>query len=361
MSDSESDSESDGKSESDPKKRSRAWCVTWNGYTEDRDVPALMAWTCSYIVATREVGKAGNAHIQGYVYFEEAKSLQTMKDKFSRSAHWLKAIGSAQQNRDYCLKGDQSKKEWRKHKTTGPNYGSNVNIICERGKLPANQQQKGASPSELIDASIDAIERKCLDEVAPHLKHRISSYEYFIAARKRARRNLVDLPGERGTHHEWHSGVPGAGKTKFFRDRYPNSYELDITDKWWDEYDDHSVVIIPDLHPKDAGRRPTLCKQLLDQVPFRAQQKNDKSHMIRPKKVIFLSNYEPDECWGGIDLEAIESRIAQGRYHWPLRYGEPGWAVPDEVLRRHPPTEADTDDAIKRGISKAESDINWDL
>lgn len=85
--------------------RSRAWCFTLNNYS-DEDVLTFQAMECDYIVFGKEVGESGTPHLQGYVYFANARSLKSVK-KINAKMHLEPAKGSSKQNFDYCTKQDK--------------------------------------------------------------------------------------------------------------------------------------------------------------------------------------------------------------------------------------------------------------
>lgn len=95
---------------SNPTTRSRGWCYTWNNYTED-DWKNIVEWsdteTQQYVVG-KEVGASGTPHLQGYVYFKNAKTFKQMKDKWGQ-VHWEKAKGKPDDNFKYCSKDNDYK------------------------------------------------------------------------------------------------------------------------------------------------------------------------------------------------------------------------------------------------------------
>lgn len=90
-------------------ERARGWVLTLNNYTED-EVTQLHntldhTVTCDYWILGREVGEQGTPHIQGYVYWKNAKSFNTTKDLLSNDRiHIEKAKAGPGINRSYCAK-----------------------------------------------------------------------------------------------------------------------------------------------------------------------------------------------------------------------------------------------------------------
>ena len=81
-----------------------------------------MAEYSKYVVCGREIGSEnGTPHLQGFVYFENKKSLNQVKEIHS-TAHWEAMRGTVNQAAEYCQKeGD----------------------YFEAGTRPLNQAEKG--------------------------------------------------------------------------------------------------------------------------------------------------------------------------------------------------------------------------
>lgn len=83
--------------------RSRGWCFTINN-DRYKDLKELITLCDSdYLIFGFEKGKSGTSHIQGYLYFDNARSFQSIK-RFLPRAHIEPAKGTPEQNHDYCTK-----------------------------------------------------------------------------------------------------------------------------------------------------------------------------------------------------------------------------------------------------------------
>jgi len=83
-------------------QRARGWCFTINN-DKFTDLEDLVDCDCTYLIIGFEKGKDGTRHIQGYVYFENARSFNSIK-RFLPRAHIEPAKGTPEHNQDYCSK-----------------------------------------------------------------------------------------------------------------------------------------------------------------------------------------------------------------------------------------------------------------
>lgn len=96
------------------RERSRGWTVTWHtneSWTETRINSALKALTkdatVMYTCHQWEQGEqTGAKHVQGYIYFKNAREMAAVKRKLGETVHLEAAKGSAKQNRAYCSKDE---------------------------------------------------------------------------------------------------------------------------------------------------------------------------------------------------------------------------------------------------------------
>lgn len=86
-----------------------------------------------------------------------------------------------------------------------------------------------------------------------------------------------------------------------------------MCNKWWDNYQDESVILIEDF---DKNHK-VLCHHLkiwADRYGFRAEKKNG-TVVIRPIKIIITSNYSINEIWEEEqDREPIQRRFKEIMY-----------------------------------------------
>jgi len=269
--------------------KSYGWCFTVNNYTPDLELE-IQHWDCAYLVYGHEIAPTTNTpHLQGYVFFSSQKSFETMKKKFSATAHWIPAKGSALQNHKYCSKES--------------------NGVFEKGKRPLNAKEKGQCEKERWSEIIRLCQAGDWDTIQTdhpvEYGKRLKTLEYINKKRKR---DLSTLDGD--MEHEWLVGATGSGKSRSVRDRYDRKelYIKDPTTAWWDGYDGQPVVCIDDFDKFQVKQGGDM-KRWLDRYSFQAQFKGGMEE-IRPKKIIVTSQYYPSEIWDDLKtVDAITRRV----------------------------------------------------
>lgn len=291
--------------------RCRGWCITINNFTED-DVLNCMAVEeqSQYWVFGNEVGESGTPHIQGYVYFNNAKTFDQVRMLFDNRAHIEQQSKKSSFSRasNYCKKGEQSKAEWNEEHENGPNFGLNADWY-EGGQLPADQATKGKRGLEAIHERWELAKAGRFEDLPPE---NLAKYEaIYFAYRKVEDRPVLD--------NKWIFGPSGKGKSRGIREEYAGRedqlYWKDPKTQWWDGYTDQECVIIEDLDPRfEIG---WFMKMWTDHYKFRGQIKGG-SRMIRPKRVVVTSQYSIDQVFH-TDFEetaAIFRRFKDNIYKW---------------------------------------------
>lgn len=75
--------------EDDSPSKSRGWQFTWNNYT-DEDIEYLKNLTYEYICWGKEIGTLGTPHLQGFIYFANARPFNSVR-KILKNNHIEKA------------------------------------------------------------------------------------------------------------------------------------------------------------------------------------------------------------------------------------------------------------------------------
>jgi len=262
--------------------RSRGWVFTINNYTED-EIETVKSLTRGsvYVIAGFEVGKkTGTPHIQGYVYYTNARSYSAMKDRIGRS--WVKAAkGTGVQNQAYCSKqGDV----FVEHGVP-PKQGERTDI-----EAVYDQLRDGASMRTILEGDNNL---QCLQIAEKYLKY------------KEEERDFV-------TEIKVYWGPPGAGKTRAAREWLgEDTYTCNrTTSKFWDGYDAHQGVLIDDF-------RADWCKfvELLgitDRYAYRVEVKGS-ARQLRARKIAITSPFHPRDWYpnSSEDIDQLLGRISE--------------------------------------------------
>lgn len=238
--------------------RSRAWCFTINNY-ESRDAyKSAMADLAKYVVLGFETGESGTDHIQGYIYFENARTFSSMKKLLPR-AHLEVAKGTPEQASNYCKKdGDY----WECGEL--PNQGKRTDIDEIREVVKTTGKMRDVVNSATSYQSVKMAEQ--------------------ILKYHEKKRNWK-------TEIRWYYGASGTGKSKLADEEMPDAYTAMETGKWWEGYDAHEDVIIDDMR-KDFLKYHSLLR-LLDRYAFRVEAKGN-SRQFLAKRIIITTAFPPE-------------------------------------------------------------------
>lgn len=284
------------------KKKSRAYCFVLHGYSAEEE-EAVKAWDCVYLIFGHEIAPTtGSPHLQGYVYWENPRSLSGLKT-LNRRINWRPCKGSPEQNVVYCSKdGDD---------------------VFEKGIRPLSNIEKGQTEKDRWENAFVAVKENRIEDVDADIKGRfLKSIEYAVQRERVSKRKLVTLDD---LQHEWHVGPPGTGKSRTARAENPDAYIKDPTMSWWDGYLDEDVVIIDDFDKFQVKQGGDM-KRWLDRYPFQAPIKGGYN-LIRPRKIIVTSNYSPQDIWDDqLTVEAINRRVKI--IHYPQQGGAGGGGSP---------------------------------
>lgn len=276
--------------------RARGYCFTLNNYSEEEE-QAIKEWKVQYLTVGREVGQSHTPHLQGYVYFADAKTLTALK-KIQSRAHWEKAYGTPDQAALYCQKEHD---------------------FYEIGERPKTQEEKGQGEKRAWADAFTAVQEGRLEDVRPDiLCTRLSSIEYAVERVRQSKLKIATLDDE--FICEWHYGPAGTGKSAFVRAKYPDAFIKDPTKGWWDGYKGEEVVIIEDWDPFQYKQGGDL-KRWLDRYPFQAEVKRGYQK-IRPRLIIVTSQYTIAECFN--DQQAIDAISRRSRLVIYYLGDEPG-------------------------------------
>lgn len=263
---------------------SKNWCFTLNNYTE-AEVAFLTTITekedsvIRFVAFAHELGSLEETpHLQGYLCCKHSVRMTQLKKLLPR-AHLEKMKGRIDQSAAYCSKQSELQKFGIEPKPPGP-----------------SEKNRWAQTLEHAKSSQ-------LDEIEPDIRIR-----YYNTLNRIARDYAPPPQTIDGLlSNEWIWGPPGSGKSRRAREENPNCY-IKSLNKWWENYNGEDVVLIDDFQP--GFHMEYFIKIWSDRYPFRADIKNS-SALIRPQRIIVTSNYSIEQCFQGVDCEAVKRRFVE--------------------------------------------------
>jgi len=265
-------------------QKSRAFVITWNNYDED-SINRIKGLNPRYMIVGKEIAPTtGTPHLQGYIYFENAKSINVVRKKLS-GANVDVAKGSAEQNKVYCSKeGD----------------------YVEEGEIP--KQGKRVDLDRIKD---EVMNGKKVDDIAVenpdtfHKYGRTLSKLEDIAFRKKYREWM--------TMGYWYWGPTGVGKShKAYEGFTPDThYVWKLNDNnWQDGYTGQKIVIINDFRGEIKYNE---LLNLLDKWPHWIPRRGREPAPFLAEKVIITSSLRPSDIYNRRheedSLEQLQRRL----------------------------------------------------
>jgi hypothetical protein len=216
---------------------------------------------CKYMVYGNEVGESGTPHRQGTIQFKNPRAEKGVRELL-KGAH-VEICKDLQASIKYCKKDGK---------------------FVERGTAPLTSKAAGDAEKDRWE-KIKAAGRQGPDawEDLPakdYVQHKKFLEREYDAQTKKRKFETMDYH-DKDTPHVWCYGESGTGKSRFYREKYPDAY-LKMCNKWWDGYQDEETVIIEDLDSKHDVLGHHL-KIWGDRYPFLAERKGG-AMKIRPKR-----------------------------------------------------------------------------
>jgi len=265
--------------------RSRAWVYTLFSTDGNPQVPDLPG-NCQYHVFQYEVcPTTGKTHIQGYLYFQDAKSDKTL-EKFLPGAYKQPRHGTHDEAREYSMKAA----------TRAPAEDGYEPGPFEFGQPPAQ-----GTRTELSLACQTAQE-KGLQAAAQEYPETFVKFHRGLAALLVHTAPPPRVPPKVTVL----IGSPGSGKTRYAYDLDPALYTPMIGNgMWFDGYDGQKTVLFDDFY----GEIPySFLLRLLDRYPLQVPIKGGSAHWT-PTHIILTSNKEVTSWYA--DTAALSRRISE--------------------------------------------------
>lgn len=255
--------------------RARAYCFTLNNYTDD-EIEKIKGMDCRFLQFGKEVGASGTPHLQGYVYFDNAKSLPAVKKLLGKRVHLEVARGSVADNVRYTGKdGDVYRSG------NPPNQGERTDL-----EDYADRIKNGARVDDI------AMEKP----MVYHQYGRTLSKIEDLVLRRRYRTEM--------TIGVWYYGETGVGKSHVAFEGYDprTHYNWKYDGGWQDGYTGQEVVIVNEFR----GQIP-MCDllMLVDKWPYELRRRGREPVPFLAKKVIVTSSLPPDEVYHNMGLDKV--------------------------------------------------------
>jgi hypothetical protein len=271
-------------------ERYRAFTFTLNNYS-DTEQAEIRSLSYQYLVYGREVGEKGTPHLQGYIYFKNAKTLGACIKYMPKRSHIEIAISDTAHNHKYCTKdGD----------------------FEEHGTRPMTAKEKGEMEVARYKRTWDLAKSGDFEEIDPDIRVRL------YGTIKRIRFDYLPLPTSQvKMDFHWWYGPSGTCKSRTALRDNPDAY-LKLKNKWWDGYTSQPCVIIEEWSPDEVPQLHQMLKKWCDHHPFAAEIKGGLTN-LRPPKIIILSNYTMLACFG-YDTEGVykplKRRLKVREFSW---------------------------------------------
>lgn len=243
-----------------PKQRSRAWSFTLNNWRSLEFFNIVKTVGYSYLIMGLEMGKKGTMHLQGYVYFKDAK-LGSKMQKLIPRAHLEASRGTADDNIKYCSKDG---------------------IFYEFGTRPRQGQR-----NDLQDICDMVLNKVPMITIAT--EHPGSFIRYSKGIEKLQSLVMTERTNKPTVY--WIYGPTGCGKTRYATTISTSFYIKDHT-QWWDGYKQQDVIVIDDFD----GRWPFRdLLRLLDRYPYQGQYKGGYIQINSPH-IVITCDRSIEEC-----------------------------------------------------------------
>ena len=287
--------ESLGESFTKTTSRSRKWCFTLNNYSQEdmNNLERLVPEMAVYLIYGKEVAPTtGTPHLQGFVYFRQAISMNTIKKNInSQTIHLEIARGTFSENITYCSKSGD---------------------VVELGRRPLDPQEKGQIQKERWTTTRRCAESGEWTNIDDELYIRYVKNLEWIHKKCLIQKDF-EGSGDLKDRNLWLYGPTGCGKSYTahkLAELMRSELYLKMLNKWWDGYTDQKIVLIEEIDPETGKYLASLMKKWCDKWAFTAECKGTVAKQIRPQYVIVCSNYPIEEVFPNqSDWEPIKRRF----------------------------------------------------
>ncbi len=286
-------------------KRSRSW--TWTFFHYDQDIIELiMAITHIYLVFQTEITSTGQHHLQGFIYFQAAKTLAAVRRLFPRdtrsrrSIHLIMSDGTPLENRTYCLK-------------EGSRLTTNY-LSHESGDLPVSGRRRD------LDSLLDLIKTRPLitelelwennRRLMLQYGRRVLHFQSLLLEHSALLKITTVFWGPTGTgksHQALLRASTAVNQNQFQVYYMPTPPPGGVP--WADGYTGQTDVILEDY----SGEIPLrLFLRMLDHYPLKLQVKGGFTMWI-PQRIWITTNSPPQDWYGTMEYTGspLERRLTR--------------------------------------------------
>lgn len=286
--------EEDGKG-----KRFRSFAFTGNNMDTEarRDLEGVLkAAGAIHIVMGMEKGASGTPHIQGNVYWGNAKTFKAART-ILKGCH-VSATRMIEKSVEYCKK-EGNFTEWGTLPLLSAKARGKMGGEKEKIRWSTALNHLKAGRMELVDPQIQVQHFGNLLKIKDH---------YMAQVWPQYRFDLREC--------FWFFGKAGTGKTRMAKKmlgghEHRAYYKVPDTGKWFDNVNlEQSVIIMDDFAPDHTRIVGAMMKQWYDSPMCRVETKGG-SVMVNFAAGVVTSNYRLDQCFSGVDYEAMARRFVQ--------------------------------------------------
>jgi len=262
--------------------RSRTYFFTINNVNEETEL-AFSTQECVYQIYQIEEGESGTIHLQGVVYYANARAFNSIKKEYP-SAH-IEVCKDIHKSIQYCSKEDT--------RIRGPyEYGTRPEQ-GKRGDLTRIKNQIMTGELTVYDI------RQANPEIYHQYGRTLEAIETdFMNSRLRTEMTIG----------VWIWGKTGVGKSEMAADiakDYSSIYYHQVKDKgWWCSYKQQECVVINDF--RGAIEYDDLLN-LTDWTPYHVSRRGKEPVSFISKIIIITSSLSPEEVyWRRMASDSIE-------------------------------------------------------
>lgn len=252
--------------------KARCWEITINNFTEEEEETFRRhATECQYAIYQIEEGEQGTPHIQGCVYYKNARVWP--KKLFPRAHINREKVKGALFR--YCQKDET--------RVRGP---------YEFGEAPEQGER-----SDLKALKDEIVGGKSINEIL--MENPIMYHQYGRTLEKLEDLTLAQKFRTEMTEGIWYYGETGVGKShRAFEGYHPDThYKINgdtIVKGWWDGYKGQETVIINEFR---GGLTYSFLLELMDKWPLDVPRRNRGGIPFISKKIIITSSLAPEEVY----------------------------------------------------------------